>query len=542
MPFQRPLQKIIFFLSFVLLSFSAFGMDDADTAILQTLQREEPELFERVNLIKEDDRELLEVTLSDILKMVIKRSMTIEAERLGEKAAIEGLASAQAIYQPYLTASATSVKAATAASGPASSFADDDSTTTYLTSYSTDATTLSTSLSKKNSLGISFSTTLQSTTSNTTTYEMADKGDSVNEAGSTDPYDSSSLSASVSVPIFQDWGDINDVNIRRSELSVDQSKVTIHSTTTSLLESVAKTYWTMVGVRENIKTLKDAIELSNQLVEETRARVEVGVLNPTDLKETETQLANHRKSLLTKKIEEQEIEDQIRVALNLGFIPYGFKPADLPRIHGEDFVFNSLLEKAYANSNTLKNLEIGIKSNRYDLDEAYNDDKSNLDLNVSYTMSGWGGSTSESVEVFSNQQYQGYSLGVTWTVPLFDRITPKTIMKRKIERNKLELQIRDTKSQIHVSLQTILRNLKFGIKEKETAQLSVNLAKDLLDKEVEKLKIGKSTSYNVSKAQQTYTDAKLGETLVRVGNEQTFISLLILTGDIFEFYDLPDSI
>ncbi|MBU2515483.1 TolC family protein [bacterium] len=541
MQFQHQFQKIFCFLSFVLLSFPAFGLGEADTAILQALQQEEPELFERVKLVKEEDRELLEVTLSDILKMVIKRSMTIEADRMGEMAAMEGLAGAQGIYQSYLSASATSAKTASVSSS-ASSFSSDTASTNYLTSYSTDSTTLSTSLSKKNSLGISFSTTLQSTTSKTTTYEMADRGDSINESGSTDPYDGSSLKASVSVPIFQDWGDINDVSIRRSELSVDQSKVATQSTTNSLLESVAKTYWTMVGVQENIKTLQDAVALSKQLVAETKARVEVGVLNPTDLKEAETQLANNQKSLLTKKIQEQEIEDQIRVALNFGFIPYGFKPADLPRIHGEDFGFNSLLEKAYANSNTLKNLEISLKSNRYDLDEAYNSDKSNLDLNVSYTLSGWGSSTSESVEVFANQEYQGYSIGLTWSAPLFDRVTPKTIMKRKIERNKLELQIKDAQSQIHVSLQTILRNLKFGIREKETALLSVNLAKDLLEKEVEKLKIGKSTSYNVSKAQQTYTDAKLGETLVRVGNEQTFISLLVLTGDIFEYFGLPDTI
>lgn len=538
----KKVMKIGFVFLFVALAgISAFGVEKADSLLLQELQREEPELFERVKLVQEDGRELLEVTLSDILKMVLKRSITIEADRMGEKAAMEGLASAQGIYQPYLTTSATSAKTASVGSS-LSAFSEDTSDTTYLTSYSTDTTTLSTSLSKKNSLGISFATTLESTSSKTTTYTMADKGDTINESDTSDPYDSSSLSASVSVPIFQDWGDINDVAIRRSELNFDLSKVTTHATAISLLESVAKTYWTLVGVQENIKTLQDAVALSKQLVEETRARVDVGVLNPTDLKETETQLANNQKSLLTKRIEEQEIEDQIRVALNLGIIPYGFRPADLPRIHGEDFDFNRLLEKAYATSDTLKNLEISLKSNRYDLDEAYNDDKTNLDLSVSYTMSGWGGTTSESVEVFGNQEYQGYSVGLTWTVPLFDRITPKTIMQRKIERNKLELQIKDTKSQIHVNLQTSLRNLKFGIREKETAQLSVNLAKDLLDKEVEKLKIGKSTSYNVSKAQQTYTDAKLSETLVRVSNEQTFISLLVLTGDIFEHFGLPETI
>ncbi len=114
----------------------------------------------------------------------------------------------------------------------------------------------------------------------------------------------------------------------------------------------------------------------------------------------------------------------------------------------------------------------------------------------------------------------------------------KTIMKRKIERNKLELQILDKKQQLSVFLQTNLRNLHFGLQEDRTAKLSLSLAKDLLDNEVEKLKLGKSTSYNVSLAQQKSTNAKLSETLTRVKSERNFISLLVLTGKIFDYFAL----
>ncbi len=518
---------------------TTYGIDNADSVILQQLQAAEPELFERVNLVKANDREFLEVTLSDILKMVLKRSITIKAERLGEEAAIAGVGASKAIYQTRLSTSASQSKTP----GISGSDFDDSDNNPYLSTTSTDITALSATVSKKSSLGITFSSTLKSAKSTTKSYSMADKGDDITGgSNAVDPRDTSSLNASITVPIFQDWGDVNDIPIKRSQLLFDQSKTSTYSTGISLLESVAKTFWTLVGVQENIKTLQDAVNLSEKLVRETRARVEVGVLNPTDLKEAQTQEASNRKSLLTKQIEEQQIEDQIRVALDLGLIPYGFKPADFPVIHGEDFDFKELLAKAFQNSDKLKNLEIALKSNQYDLEEAQNSDKTNLDLSLSYTLNGYGASSSESSQYFSNDEYQGYSVGLSWNAPLFDDSASQKIMQRKIERNKLELQINDTKSQIYVNLQTILRNLKFGIEEEKTAKLSVNLAKDLLEKEVEKLKIGKSTSYNVSQAQQKYTDAKLGDTLVRVGNEQNFIALLVLTGDIFSYYNLPKSI
>ncbi len=518
-----------------------YGIDADNIAIMQQLQQEEPELFERVELVTENNRDLLKVTLSDVLLMVLKRSNTIEAQRLGEKAARSGVEASRAIYQTSLETSATQSKTA----GLSSTDLDDNdppSATSYLATTSTDATALSATVSKKTSLGISFSSTLSSSKSQTDRFSMEEKGDDLTKTGTGEEVDSSSLSATVSIPLFQDWGEINDLPIKRSRILLDQAKTTTYSTGVGLLESVANEYWNLVGVQENIKTLKEAVNLSEKLVRETRARVQVGVLNPTDLKETQTQLANNRKDLLTKQIEEQETEDKIRVALDLGTIPFGFKPADLPRIHGEDFDFQELLKKAYENSTDLKTLMLSLTSNQYDLDDAYNDDKTNLDLSLTYTLNGYGDSPSETTQYYANDEYQGYSAKLTWSVPLFDDSASEAIMQRKIERNKLELQVKDAKAEIYVTLQTILRNLKFGIEEEKAAQLSVNLAKDLLDKEVEKLKIGKSTSFNVSQAQKNYTEAKLGETLVKVGNERNFVKLLVLTGDIFSYYKLPKSI
>ena len=103
-----------------------------------------------------------------------------------------------------------------------------------------------------------------------------------------------------------------------------------------------------------------------------------------------------------------------------------------------------------------------------------------------------------------------------------------------------QLRIKNKKLQLSVRLQTIFRNLKFALDEQKTAELSLSLAKDLLENEVEKLKIGKSTSYNVSLAQQRYTQAKFKEIVVRVRHEQNFISLLTLTREIFSYFKLSE--
>ncbi len=511
-----------------------FAMKPSDRALMELFKKEEPDLFNRVNQVREEGRELLEISLKDVMNLVLKRSITIETGRMGEKAAQAGVISAAGKNRHRISAAIQQSKSASLSS---SNLKDDIGN--YLTSLSTDSTVMSTTWSKKNGLGMTFSSTLQKTTRQSKIYTMADKGDAVEGGTATDdPLESASLSAGVSIPLFQDWGNINDISIRRSELNLENSQLSTYTTTISLLESVAKTYWTLVGIRENIKTLKDAVELSKTLVKETKTRLKVGILNPSDLKDAQNQLASNQKNLLTKRIEEQEVEDQIRTALNLGGISFGFKPADIPSIHNEEFDFRELLDAVYSNDPDLKQLELSLKSNKYDLDEALNQDRTNLDLSIEYSLSGYGKDTSEAIQNFNQSAYQGYQVGLTWSVPLFDKVTPQTIMKRKIERNRLELQILDKKQKLSVFLQTNLRNLHFGLQEDKTAKLSLSLAKDLLDNEVEKLKLGKSTSYNVSLAQQKYTNAKLSETLTRVKSEQNFVSLLVLTGKIFDYLKL----
>ena len=174
------------------------------------------------------------------------------------------------------------------------------------------------------------------------------------------------------------------------------------------------------------------------------------------------------------------------------------------------------------------------------MEEALNADKTNLDFDISYSLSGYGRSTTEALQASSQSPLQGYQLGLSVTVPLFNQATNQTILKRQAEKSQLELQFRDKKQQLSISLQTILRNIRFGLEEEKTAQLSMNLAKDLLDKEIEKLKLGKSTSFTVSQAQKQFTDAKLNEILVRVRNEQNYISLIALTGEIYTTFDLQD--
>jgi outer membrane protein, multidrug efflux system len=507
-------------------------------ADLEKLRQEVPTLSQDVRFTTEQGRQMLEFSLKDVLHLMLYRNTTIQSSKFGEAAASAQLIVASQFDKPVLTAT---IQQTNSASVLGTDLAD-TTASPYLTSLNRSSTALISTLSKKNTLGMKFSASVQRTVTQSKSYSMAEEGGSLEGGTPTDdPLAATVLSAGVSIPLFQDWGEVNNLPIRRGEIGVDRSRLATQQSTVGLLESAAKTYWNLVGVRENIKTLKEAVKLSQTLVNETSARVEIGVLNLTDLKESQTQLASNQQKLLSAIIQEQEIDDQIRSTLNLGSQAIGFKPIDLPAIHREDLNYRQKLNKIFQFHPDLKSLEYSLKSNAFDMEEALNADKTNLDLDISYSLSGYGRSTTEALQASSQAPLQGYQLGLSITVPLFNKAIDQTILKRQAEKSQFELRIRDKKQQLSINLQTILRNIRFGLEEEKTAMLSVNLAQDLLEKEIEKLKLGKSTSFTVSQAQQKHTDAKLNEILVRVRNEQNYISLIALTGEIYSSYDLPET-
>jgi outer membrane protein TolC len=107
-----------------------------------------------------------------------------------------------------------------------------------------------------------------------------------------------------------------------------------------------------------------------------------------------------------------------------------------------------------------------------------------------------------------------------------------------LEQQQLNLQIEDRKSQLEVSFQSLLRSLSLIKKEKQTAAAVSKLSKDQLRNEIERFKLGKSTSYRISQYQQDVVEAEQQEILIRIRQEKIRVELLTLTGEFDEKYEL----
>ncbi len=490
-------------------------------------------LLEKVNLRQIDGREVAEVPLELVLKLAIERSLSLKVSKLGEDAAQHSVVAAQERNTHSVT---TSFGYANTPSLSLSS----SSATSELSGTSTNSLSFSSAYSKSADSGITYGLTYSEQTKTSTTISVDEFGGEVISGTTSDPLSSASLTGTVTVPFFQDWGsDFNELPVRIAEVNVAKGRLNTRATELSLLKQVASIYWDLVGILETVEVKKKAVALSEKLTRDNHARLEAGLLNATEVRVSETQLMRDRQSLLSSRLNVKSVEDQVRSVLNLKYLPVGLYPLDRPS--GAFTIpddINSLSETIYENDTQISTLNASLDQNRFQLEQELNNQKTDMDLSFSYVLNGYSSGTFGGTSDFAKSKLHGMSATLTWKIPLGDQSTVENIQRKRLEQQQLMLQIEERKSQLTLNLQSLLDSLKLIEKEKQTAEAVSKLSAEQLRHEIERFKLGKSTSYQVSQFQQDVVEAKQQAIMIDIRQEKIILEILALTGEFKEKYKL----
>lgn len=494
---------------------------------------------------QEGGERVVEVTLPQVLQMALERNLSLQAVRYGETVASSVLRAAEGRFNPTLTSgfeygrtrspSSVSplVKSVSGCPGSGSALCN-----AFASLGDVNAWSLYSQFSKPTDTGTSYSLKYEEL-SDTVSSKYTDTSGALLSSTDLGSLHESALTGSVNIPFGQGAGrQFNAIPLHRAQAGVTGSKITTAQNALSLVQSTASTYWDLVAAIENMRVQQDAVKLSKQLLQDNQQRLKAGVLSPFDVQVTETQLAHDQSGLVAAKADVLRIEDVARSVLDLQNADFQVRPKDRPEVHRLKLDYPTLLKKVYANSPAVKQLENQLHINSLDLEEARNKDLTNLDLNLYYTAQGVSNGVLKGVSGFSKTGLDSYGATLTWTVPLEDVEIPEAIRQRVLQRQQLQLQLASQKSDLNVSLQSTLRQLKVATEQADSAQVARKLAEEQLKNEIERFRVGESTSFQVSQSQQNALSAQVQEILARLTFERDYLQLLALTGDIYRQYGL----
>lgn len=304
---------------------------------------------------------------------------------------------------------------------------------------------------------------------------------------------------------------ITDLNVRQAVIQTDAT--------------VRSAYLSLVAARERLNVNQQNLQLSEDALRNSRARVEVGVAPETDILADQVQVANSRVAVIQAEAVVAQAEDNLRGLIleptRPDYWQVTLTPTDTIELTPREVNLDQAIQEALANriDRTIarRNLEVTDLSLRV----SKNSTLPSLTANVDYSASGTGGravSEQDLTRGFGSVlgdafggAYPTWTTGVTFSYPLGRSAAEASYASAQIQRQQQELQLRNLDLFIVSQVRDAVRQIENGARQVEAARAALASSEQNLDAENRKFSVGLSTNLELQIRQQSLAQAKLGE-------------------------------
>lgn len=347
----------------------------------------------------------------------------------------------------------------------------------------------------------------------------------------------STLRINFTQPLLKNFGwkiSRREIIVAKNNREVSESQ--FQSILSDIIYSVEESYWTLVYSIEYLKVREQSLKLAQDLLEESRRKVEVGTLPPIDLYTSEAEVATREADILQAQAMVRNSEDRLKSILNMPELEEKglteIIPTDQPNFEARPLSYEEALSMALRKRPDLHASRINLKTRELDVSYAGNQLLPELNLVASYWSPGISGvrilyeddnafsgnvigtvpgTASDALKDALNFKYNNWTVALTLNLPLNIALTRAEYHIAKARHSQALLRLEDQEREVVIEIKTALRNVETGHKRILAYKSARELAEKKLDAEVEKLKVGKSTNYLLLQFQRDLADARTTE-------------------------------
>jgi outer membrane protein len=348
------------------------------------------------------------------------------------------------------------------------------------------------------------------------------------------PQFTSGVTFNVTQPVLRGFKiDSTRAALRTNRISQQNDEIQLQSTMATTMANTRNAYWDLVFAIQAVEAAQNSLNISNKLVQDNQARVEIGTLAPIDIKSAEAEAANRRLTLVqaqaTVRTAELALKRLIVGGTDDPLWNSSINPVDRPAATPEPINVDAAVARALRErtdvQQSLNNLKISDLNLRLQEDAT----KPTLNLTANYGLSGLGGPFTPTVRDLATGQLipqpqvdSGYldalrnifgldapqlTLGFTFAYPIGRSAQEATVQRSKLALDQaqanikaLQLQIATDVANAALTVQSSLESVQASIRARELAQERLNAAQS-------KFEVGMAINYEVVQAQRDLLDA-----------------------------------
>lgn len=401
----------------------------------------------------------------------------------------------------------------------------------------------------------------------TVTFDSADTRTN-NRRFDLNPFSNASVSVGVVQPLLRGFGPTLNRRYQRvarnnrqvSDLVFEQQVVTTVAT-------VARLYWDLVSLHEDVKVRRQALERSERLQADTEAHAEVGTRAAIDVVRARAEVARSRRDLIASEglVRQQEFVVKDYLSPDAGaaarlaaarLMPSDALPpaSSLPASSAD-----ALAAEALRRRPDLAQARLQLENSRWLLEGSRNARLPVLDAVALVRSNGLAGTVNpltlpgapphtatpdlvgsygSALEQLGRGEALDYVLGLQMTVPLRNRAARADYARDQIVVRQQEIRVQQIEKQIRVEIESALVALAQAEATVNAAREERTFQEQALAAEQDRLGVGASTTYLVIQYQRDLAQARSAEVAALASAAKAQAALARATGQLLTTYGL----
>ncbi len=330
---------------------------------------------------------------------------------------------------------------------------------------------------------------------------------------------------------------VNLASLRQAKLDIRASQYELRGFAESLVAQVETTYWDYALAMRQIDIYTDSLKLAEQQLSETAERVKVGKLAETELSAARAQVALRKEGLINARSNLEKLRLRLLQLLN----PPGEdiwnreivlrnEPAvpDAKLDNVEEHVKVALLMRS-----DLNQARLSLKRGELEVVKTKNGLLPRLDLFISLGKTGYAESFYGSVSGFDRGSYN-YSAGLSFEFPLGNRAAKARLRQAVLSQKQARESLENLKQLVTLDVRSAYIEVNRAKEQGWATAATRKLQEETLRSEMEKFRVGKSTSYLVAQAQRDLVASQVSEIQATVACLKALVELFRIEGSLLE--------
>lgn len=362
---------------------------------------------------------------------------------------------------------------------------------------------------------------------------FANRRDRVDPRPPIDPAYESELRFTLVQPLLRNFGrTVTEQQILFAIKDREASVQDLRAKAFELIARVRDTWFDALRTRDELAYRQTSVALAQQVLDENRVRVEVGVLPPLEILEAEVGLQTRERLLLEAQRAYQDVLDELGVLVNAGG-PVGVadEPLAQPTLEvGAETGYRAALEKRPDLLQRMREIERLALESRI----ARNQLLPAVDLSGSYAHVGLGKDYSDDLDDLGSKDFRNWEVGLTVSYPLGNREAHNEYLRTRQRLKGRHALLAQLHEEISKEVRGAIRQLEVSRKIIAVASRGRDLSEEKLRTLLKRKEVGLATTRDVLEGEEDLALARTDQITALADYNKAVTEYLRVTGQLLE--------